>query len=405
MDAQDVKYSFDRALERNPRATDLTGITEVEAVAEDQILVKTEAANEAFLGAIADPMFIILSKDQDPTAIETNPVATGPYKMESVQGNEKVVVNKHEAYWKETPNLDQITFRYIKDGNTRAMALQNGEIDGANYLPINQLPAFREKEDYRVLETESLRVVMNFFHFENPHLKDPLVRKALTLAVNAEEYGEDLLDRSAVPAEGPFPSSLPFGGEGLNKESFDPQKSKELLAEAGYEEKDGKMMKDGQPLVLRLAYYTTRAELPILAEAMQAQLKEIGVDVELESYEGLYDVLSSGDYDMALYSVNTATTGDPKGYLETYFTTEGSTNFARYSNEEVDRLVEELDEESDPEKRHQTALEVQQILLDDAASMFLLTPKLNMVVQSDITGIEMYPVEYYLITSGVDRLE
>ncbi len=74
---------------------------------------------------------------------------------------------------------------------------------------------------------------------------------------------------------------------------------------------------------------------------MQAQLKEIGIDANLKSYETVNPILKSGDFDLSLYNVNTATTGDPQSFLELYFRTGGSTNFGKYSNPNVDALIDQ----------------------------------------------------------------
>jgi len=153
---------------------------------------------------------------------------------------------------------------------------------------------------------------------------------------------------------------------------------------------------------LRLAVYTTRAELPILGEAMQSQLKEIGINVKLESYESVSPVLKNRDFDLCLYSVNTATTGDPQSFLTLYFKTGGSANYGGYSNPEVDGLINKLSTERDTQARYDIATTAQQILLKDNSTLFLVTPMLNLVSKKTISGLKMYPVDYYLLDNKVN---
>ena len=103
----------------------------------------------------------------------------------------------------------------------------------------------------------------------------------------------------------------------------------------------------------------------------------------------------------SLYNVNTATTGDPQSFLELYFRTGGSTNFGKYSNPNVDTLIDQYKNEYDTEKRYEIATKIQQILLDDNASLFLVTPMSNRVSKSTVSGMEVYPIDFYMLDNKV----
>ncbi|NOV80348.1 ABC transporter substrate-binding protein [Clostridium saccharobutylicum] len=140
----------------------------------------------------------------------------------------------------------------------------------------------------------------------------------------------------------------------------------------------------------------------MIGEAMQAQLKEIGIDANLKSYETVNPILKSGDFDLCLYNVNTATTGDPQSFLESYFRTGGSTNFGKYSNANVDALIDQYKSEYDTEKRYEIATKVQQTLIDDNAGLFLVTPMSNRVSKNTVSGMEVYPIDFYMLDNKVD---
>jgi peptide/nickel transport system substrate-binding protein len=245
---------------------------------------------------------------------------------------------------------------------------------------------------------------MSYENLNNEFLKDPAVRKAIALGVNRESYAKDVLKGTAEAAVGPFPKSLPFGENNLTSYKYDKEGAVKLLNEAGYTDTDGDGIreKNGKKLELNLAFYTSRSELPVIAQAMQSELKEIGIAVKLQSYESVANVLKSGSFDLCLYSVNTATSGDPQSFLELYFKTGGSENYGKYSNPEVDSLIDELKNEKDTQKRNDIAIDVQKKLLEDNSDIFLVTPMLNLVSKSDVSGLTMYPVDYYLLNSSVD---
>lgn len=143
-------------------------------------------------------------------------------------------------------------------------------------------------------------------------------------------------------------------------------------------------------MTLRHIIYNSRAELPILAEAAQAELKKIGVNVKIENYDytSILDIQEAGNYDLLIWNVITANTGDPEHYLrelwKSHTPTNNNTNTSGYSNPEVDDLLDKLSVEFAVDKRRQLIIDVQQLIIDDAASIFWAYPQTN-IFSSTIT--------------------
>lgn len=401
--ANAVKSSIERALKANPRTQEMLNVNSIIADGQE-LTITTKAPHTTLLGNLADPINSIIDTNVAEDTIAKAPVGTGPFKIKSYTDGSEVVVERYDDYWGGKALINQAIFKYIKDDNTRSMALQSGEIDVANNVSINNLSLFEDKSKYTISTTTSLRIVMSYFNFSNEFLKDPAVRKAIALGVDRESYANTLLKGTAVPATGPFPGSLPFGDKNLTGYKYNQAEAAKILGDAGYKDTDGDgiLEKDGKKLSLNIAVFPTRAEIPVIGEAMQAQLKEIGIDANLKSYETVNPILSSGDFDLCLYNVNTATTGDPQSFLELYFRTGGSTNFGKYSNETIDSLIDQYKSEYDTEKRYNIATEIQQILLDDNAGLFLVTPMSNRVSKSTVSGMEVYPIDFYMLDNKVD---
>ncbi|SFR01276.1 hypothetical protein [Desulfoscipio geothermicus] len=117
--------------------------------------------------------------------------------------------------------------------------------------------------------------------------------------------------------------------------------------------------------------------------------------------EKVSNKLKEGDFDASIYSLNTATTGDPQYLLEVMFRTGASSNFGKYSNSELDALADRLQTTFDTQERNCIAKQAQQVILDDAAFAFLVYPKRNVVINNKVKGIEVFPSEYYLLNSDV----
>lgn len=401
--ANAVKASIERALKANPRTQEMLTVNSIVAD-EQKLTITTETPHTTLLGNLADPINSIIDASAADDVIANAPVGTGSFKIKSYTDGSEVVVERFDEYWGGKALISEATFKYIKDDNTRSMALQSGEIDVANNVSINNLSLFEDESKYTISTTTSLRIVMSYFNFDNEFLKDPAVRKAIALGVDREGYSKSLLKDTAVAAVGPFPGSLPFGNKNLIGYTYNQVEASKILKDAGYNDTDGDgiLDKDGKKLELDIAVFPTRAEIPVIGEAMQAQLKEIGIAANLKSYESVNPILSSGDFDLCLYNVNTATTGDPQSFLELYFRTGGSTNFGDYSNPTVDSLIDNFKNEYDTQKRNEIAREVQQTLLDDNAGLFIVTPMSNRVSKSTVTGMDVYPIDFYMLNNKVD---
>ena len=185
------------------------------------------------------------------------------------------------------------------------------------------------------------------------------------------------------------------------------ERAKELLKREGYEDTngDGIVDKDGENLVLDFYAYTTRPELPLYAEALQADYKKIGVDLRIKIVDyAVIDTLSqSGDYDMIISSVVTANTGQPVWFLKQYWGTGVETNGSGFSNPRFDELLALGESSSDPVVRRNAVINAQQLMLDNAVALFLGYPKINIVGNKHIDGIKITPSEYYIITKDLKK--
>ena len=182
-----------------------------------------------------------------------------------------------------------------------------------------------------------------------------------------------------------------------------------MLAEAGWKDTDGDgyVDKDGKNLEVRFVVYNSRQELPIYAEAVQSDMKKIGIKVNIETVDyNLMDKMGiDGDYDLLISNIVTANTGDPEIFLKWYWKTnlngDNPQNGSGYSNPKFDAIMDQLAVEFDKSKRQSLIIEAQQILLNDGAALFLGYPKTNLVNNKWLTNVVMYPTDYYWLTKDI----
>ena len=158
---------------------------------------------------------------------------------------------------------------------------------------------------------------------------------------------------------------------------------------------------------LDFVIYTSRAELGVYAQAAQASLKEIGINVNLNtvSYETLLDMRDSGQYDLLIWNVLVANTGDPENYLRENWYSKSANNTAGYNNPEVDELLDELAGTFDEEERKDLIIKIQQDIMDDAATVFFGYETTYLFSNKRVTGVKMYPMDYYWLTKDITLAE
>lgn len=410
MTVEAVKSSLERTIEMSDRVPEFFDLESMEIDGQN-LIFHLSRANANMAGSLADPLFLIVDTSvDDSTFAMEGPICTGPYAVESFSPTDACVVVKNEYYWDGEVPLDRVTLKCIDDQTTRSMALQTGEIDIAYNLKTENLIEFEGNENYEIQELESLRSTYAFMN-QNGALGDLALRQALLRALDKDTYCNALLEGGATPGKAPVPPTLDFGFDDLNDENaYDPEGAKALLEEAGYVDNDGDGFvetPEGDPLTLNFVIYTSRAELGVYAQAAQSNLKEVGINVELNtvSYETLLDMRDSGQYDLLIWNVLVANTGDPENYLRENWYSTSANNTAGYANEEVDALLDELAATFDTDARKDLIIQIQQHIMDDAATVFFGYETTYLFSNTRVTGVKMYPMDYYWLTKDIQLAE
>lgn len=410
--AEAVKASIERVFKKNKRA--VTFFTYTKMTAQGQVLQITTTKPVFDLpGILADPLFLIVDVEAEKEgrnfAVE-GPIATGPYKVEHFTKEEAELV-KNIKYWNGQVPFNRITVTSIDDPTTRAMALKSGDIQVAVNVGPNDIDQFRDRADFAVSEVPSIRTVFILMN-ENTLLKDERVRAAIISACNRKAYADILLRKDFVAGKAPLPPSLPYDFNSLqDPNSYNPVCANQLLEEAGWHrEGKGIRQKDNKPLQLTLTIYTIRPELPIYAEAVQADLRTVGIDLKIKTvdYNLINKISKSGTYDMLMLNTTTAPTGDPRSYLKHYWQSKQTGNLRNasgYANVVVDNHLQVLQNTFDKEKQKLLVQEIEQTLLNTSASVFLGYPSLNMVSSTVVTGLKAMPSDYYWITTDIRPAE
>ena len=400
VDGAAVKACLEDLITKHDRAPRDLKISAIEADGQF-VTIKSAEKMPALLNYLSDPYGCII--DVAAGVKDNIVVGTGPYVAVKVTDTQVDLI-KNENYWDAVkPKMDKIFVKSITDGDTLTMAMQNGELDAVQGLPYSSLQLF--KDGYKISQVNTSRVYQAAFNFKTPALQDLNVRKAISMAIDKENFCKVLLNGNGTPAVGAFPANLTFGGDKVQAVSYDLDGAKNLLTAAGWLDSDGDgyVDKDGKNLELNYLTYTSRQELPLLAEAAQANLKKIGVKLNVNATDNYKTFLKNGEYDIFSKAIVTAPTGDPEYYFTSHIVPGAVDNAGFYDSAAIAELENELHNTFGAEKRSELAIKMSQQVLDDCALFYASHLRMSFVMKPNVEGFKAHPSDYYEITAELDK--
>ena len=405
--AEDVLFSYQRA---SDEAADVRSwfapVSEVRVVDDFTIDFVTTAPNPLFPDSIAN--FMILDKDwaesndaalpaRDAENFATmNVNGTGPFALASRDPGVKTVLVPHAGWWDTVEhNVTEATFTPIGNAATGLAALLSGEIDFIQPIPLQDAAQVESRDGFKVLEGEETRVIMFGFGHEHETLlysndvtdanpfTDPRVRLAAAHAIDIDSIDRVLFRGKIEAASQLVPAGISgYSEANSDRPAFDPDRAKELLAEAGYP--------DGFSFGLKCTndrYINDEA----LCRAAASMFAAVGLNAELTTgpVRDYWTQLREDDFDMYLlgWSPGTFDMEHPIRFLKHTQDDEkklGSWNFGNYSNARIDELLPQIQQEIDPAARQAMIDEVVQISQEEVAYIPLYTQPLIWAAKENV---------------------
>lgn len=298
-DAKAAVENFRAVLDNRKRHAwlELTNqITDVKALSKNELQITLKDAYYPFLQELTLPRpfrFIAPSQFKNNETLNgiKAPVGTGPWVLKESKLNQYDVLVRNEHYWGGKPQIQKVTVKVIPDPTTRAVAFETGNIDllygNEGLLPLDTFARFSQNPEYRTQLSAPVETVMLALNSAKAPTNELAVREALNYAVDKKTLIKNALYGTQQVADTLFAPSVPYANIGLKPREYDPQHAKSLLEQAGWTLPAGKTIREkaGQPLHIELAYVGTDALSKSMSEIMQANMRQIGVDVALVGEE------------------------------------------------------------------------------------------------------------------------
>jgi peptide/nickel transport system substrate-binding protein len=396
VDAQAVKYSLERVMDpevKSPQASRLSLVQEVQATDAKTVVVKTKEPYAALLN-IMTLMFIVPPKAVEEMGNEKfaqNPVGSGPFVFEEFAAGEKVVLKANKDYWKGTPKIDKVIFRPISEASTRIASLKTGEVDIVSAIPPNSLKDLESNPDIKTTAKTGVMLYMGLDTFTAP-LDNIKVRQAINYAIDKDTIVKSILLGTARTMAGPVFDVTKGFDSSIKPYPYDTEKAKQLLKEAGYE-KGFKLKLATPPQGVEGTTNTLE-----VAQAIAAQLKEVGIEVELDITDPATQFARYKNREFQSYLFTWDTQVEPDRYLYSLFDTKSRGYY--YSNPAVDELLHKGRATMDQSAREVIYKELHKMLYDDAPWGFLYNQEAyygyrsNVKFQAPVDGmIYAYDIE------------
>ncbi len=385
--AKDVKFTIEAIMDPengSENAPNFEDVEEITVIDDVTIAFKLAAPNVAFLDYMTMavlPSHLLEGEDMQESAFFRSPVGTGPYKLESWDEGQAITLVKNEDYFKGAANIDKVIFKIVPDDNAKTLQMQSGELDLALLTPRDS-ESFADREGYQVyhMKTSDYRGIL--FNFWNEYwTKNRDIIPAICYGIDRQAILDAVVLGHGIVAYGPLQRNIYDNGD-VEHYDYDPQKAKELLEGAGCEMgEDGFYDRDGEKLGFTISVGAGDQVRLDIAQAAAQQLKEIGLDVNVE----VPTVVDWGR--QQAYLIGWGSPFDADDHTYKVFGTDKGANYNGYSNELVDRYLTEARRSDDEQVRRQAYDKFQEELAKDPAFAFICYIDADYVANAGISGI------------------
>ena len=387
--ASDVKWTYDSMMDPNfvtSKRSGYAAVDHIEAPDDRTVIFKLKEPNPG----IFDNLTVgILPTGADTNVYKTRPIGAGPYKVVDFRADDRVVLEAFDQWHGGAPKIKHVIVRTVPDATTRVLEMRRGSINfEVNAIPFENVSEFDGKPDFKVVKSPGSVYQYIAINMRDPILSKPNVRKAIHYAIDRDRIIRDIQRGYAKKSDTMLAEGHWARSESLPDYPFDPNKAKQMLAQAGY------------PNGFSFTFKTsTDAEANSRAQVIQQMLKQVGINMQIQANEMQTFFADIGKGNFQMYSLSRNGISDPDFYYVLFYsknTPPDGQNRGYYNNPKVDQLLLQGRSTFDRAKRKPVYTEVQQTLQEDLPYISLYLQSNVAVMRSNIDGYVQYPAGFLL---------
>ncbi|WGF90486.1 ABC transporter substrate-binding protein [Marinivivus vitaminiproducens] len=388
-DAEAVKANLDRArgLPDSMRKSELASVESVEVIDPRTVALKLKQPDAPLLAQLSDRAGMMLS----PAAMESpdfgsSPVCSGPFRFKERVQQDRIVLERYDGYWnKDAYHFDEIVYRPIPDTTVRLANLRSGDLDLIERTAPTDVPGIESDASLKIERVTGLGfqpIEINTGHgerAETPWGQDKRLRQALELSIDREAINQVVFAGLYTVGNQPFPPNSPYYNADLPIKPRDVEKAKALLAEAG---------QPNPTIELKVTNSTNNQQVGQIIQAMAAEAG-ITVNLRVSEFAALLQEDEAGDFQAS--QIGWSGRPDPDGNIHQFVTCEGNLNDGRYCNPQVDDLLNQAREVSEPAERKALYDQVMTILADELPYIYMYFEPRIFTMTTRLEGFEAHP--------------
>lgn len=378
--ADDVVFSYRRIIDEQLTNSDkFSSVTSVEAPDPATVVLQVSRPTPNMLTNLGGfkGMAIVSRANVESGQIATRPIGTGPFSFLGQKSGDSISLGANPSYWGGPPGVSGVTFRFISEPSTALSALQAGEIDWTDSVPPQRVTQLRNDESLEMAVTPSNDYWYLALNEAREPWNDVRVRQAIAYAIDrdaivqATSYGTAAKNQLAIPEGNPwFTPYDRYSSGGVDK-------ARELLQEAG-----------AAPSNLDMLVTTEYPETVTAAQIIADNLASLGITVNIRTvdFATWLDEQNSGNFDMLM--MGWLGNIDPDDFHYAQHHTDGTSNAQKFSNPEVDRLLDAGRVDTDEASRKTVYAEAATLIADEVSYIYLYNPSVIQAWNPALSGYE-----------------
>ncbi|HLZ27179.1 MAG TPA: ABC transporter substrate-binding protein [Chloroflexota bacterium] len=399
--ASDVKYTYESVLDPNfnspTRAFYLT-VDKVEATDKNTVSFTLKSPFAPFLSYM--DLAIVPQAAAEKSDFGTHPIGTGAFKVDTWTSGDSITLSANEGFYAGRPNLDRVQVKVVPDNSARVVGLESGDLDFVQ-SPVSPQDVSRVQTaaKLKVDRTPAAGYTYVNLNTADPMLSDKRVRQALSHLVNKQQIIDTIYKGIGKPANGPIVPGMWAYSADVPAYDYNPETAKQLLDAAGWTAgATGTRSKGGQKLSLVVRTHSEDPDRKQLIQVLQSEFQKVGIDATTNTVEfpAFFQDVQDGKFQVGV--IGWLNLSDPDRATFRQFTIDGTANYGKYRNDQVDKLLKDARTTLDQSKAKTLYADAVKQIVDDAPYIFvqyqeyiaMYTPKLQGYVINPVANWQSF---------------